>query len=387
VLLAHKIELYPNSKQSDYLFHCVANRRYMYNVLVAYYRDTSKLTKAIAQELVKKYRAKFDWLQDVSTRVIRNTVDDIDKAIKKGWTLKAKAKRAKAIKEATTPKQKAKAIYHGLPSFAKRGINESFAIREKEKIRVNGRKFKFEKLPKELREIKMRELIRFNGTVKQVTISLRAGKWFASFLVETDDIKKQEPSFENVGVDLGVKELATLSDGKVFPAHKSYAKRERKLRQLNKKLSRQVKDSNGFKETKAKIQKLHYYVSESRKQALHELTSWLSKNYKRIVIEDLAPSNMVKNRRLAKSIIDAGFGMFKEQMAYKCALYDSELVLADRFFPSSKTCSSCGNVKTELKLSERTYICEECGLTIDRDLIPFIPIKMDNTTIPCLPVS
>jgi len=368
MLLAHKIELYPTSKQSDYLFHCVANRRYMYNVLVAYYRDTSKLTKTIAQELVKEHRAKFDWLQDVSTRVIRNTVDDIDKAIKKGWTPEAKAKRAKAIKEATTLKQKSKAIYHGLPSFAKRGINESFAIREKEKIRVNGRKFKFEKLPKELREIKMRELIRFNGTVKQVTISLRAGKWFASFLVETDDIKKQEPSFENVGVDLGVKELATLSDGKVFPAHKSYAKREKKLRQLNKKLARQVKDSSGWKETKAKIQKLHYYVSESRKQALHELTSWLSKNYKRIVIEDLAPSNMVKNRRLAKSIIDAGFGMFKEQMAYKCVLYDSELVLADRFFPSSKTCSNCGNVKKELKLSERTYICKECGFKLDRDV-------------------
>ena len=367
MLLAHKLELYPTSKQSDYLFHCVANRRYMYNQLVAYYREHGKLTKKESVEIVKNYRAKFEWLQDVSTRVIRNTVDDIDKAIKKGWTSEAQAKRKKALACAVNPKQKARAVHYMLPSFSKRGVNDSFAIREKEKIKVSGRKFKFEKLPKELREIKMRELIRFNGTVKQVTISHRAGKWFASFLVETNDITKQEPSFENVGVDLGVKELATLSDGNIFPAHKSYSKRERKLRQLNKKLARQKKDSNGFKETKAKIQKLHYYVSESRKQALHELTSWLSKNYKRVAIEDLAPSNMVKNHKLAKSIIDAGFGMFKEQMEYKCEMYGTELVIVDRWYPSSKTCSSCGKVKKELKLNERTYTCE-CGLVIDRDL-------------------
>ena len=374
MLLAHKIELYPSLKQSQYLKHCVDNRRYMYNQLVATYREFGKLTKTNSQQIVKENRAKFEWLQDVSTRVIRNTVDDIDKAIKRGWTPEAKAKRKKALACAVTPKQKHKAVHYGLPSFVKRGENESFSIREKEKIRVNGRKFKFEKLPKELREIKMRELIRFDGVVKQVTISKRADKWFASFLIETTDIEKQEPSFESVGCDLGVKELAVLSDGKIFPAHKSYYKRERKLRQLNKKLSRQKKDSNGFKDTKVKLQKLHYYVSESRKQALHELTSWLSKNYKRVAIEDLAPSNMVKNRRLAKSIIDAGFGMFKEQMKYKCEMYNTELVIVDRFFPSSKTCSKCGNVKKELKLSERTYTCE-CGLVMDRDLNASININ------------
>lgn len=368
MLLSHKIELYPDKQQAIYIQHCSNNRRFVYNQLVAHYREFGKLTKTTAQTLVKDLRAKHEWLQDVSTRVIRGTVDDIDKAIKRGWTAQAIAKRKKALACAVTPKQKMRAVYNGLPSFAKRGVSESFSIREEEKIKVNGRKFKFERLPKELREIKMRELIRFNGAVKQVTISLRADKWFASFLVETEDVKKQEPRFESVGVDLGVKELATLSDGEVFPAHKSYSKKERKLRQLNKKLARQIKGSNGFKDTKTKIQKLHYYVSESRKQALHELTSWLSKNYKRVAIEDLVPSNMVKNRRLAKSIIDSGFGMFKEQMKYKCNLYGTELVIVDRFFPSSKTCSSCGNVKEELKLSERTYTCKECNLVIDRDL-------------------
>jgi len=355
MLVAHKIELRPTKKQANYLYQACGSRRFAYNQLLANFsKEGMKWNKKEAQEYIKYLRASFDFLQLFSTRVVRNTVDDLDNAYKKFFKKQG-----------------------GFPKFAKKNVNESFSIREKEKIKVNGRKLKFEKLPKDLKEIKMREFIRFEGIVKQVTISLRAGKWFASFLVETTDIEKQKPSFSSVGVDLGIKTLAVLSDGREFPAHKSYRVREAKLRKLNKKLSRQIKNSSNWEITKKKIQRLHYFVSESRKQALHELTSWLSKNYTDIAIEDLNVAGMVKNRRLSKSIIDSGFGMFKEQMKYKCEMYGSNLKIIDRWFPSSKLCSNCGHKKDELKLSERIYKCSECGLSIDRDLNASINIKKE----------
>ena len=359
MLLAHKIELRPTADQANYLYQACGSRRFAYNQLLGHFSlEGMKWNKKEAQEHIKYLRASFDFLQMFSTRVVRNTVDDLDNSYKRFFKKLG-----------------------GFPKFAKKNVNESFAIREKEKLKVNGRNFSFEKFPKNLKSIKMREKIRFNGVVKQVTISLRAGKWFASFLVETNDISKRKPSFENVGVDLGIKTLAVLSDGKEFPAHKSFRIRESKLRKLNKKLSRQVKDSSNWKATKKKIQRLHYFVSESRKQALHELTSWLSKNYTDIAIEDLNVAGMVKNRKLSKSIIDSGFGMFKEQMKYKCLMYGSNLKIIDRWFPSSKLCSNCGNKKEELKLSERIYKCSACGFEIDRDLNASINIREEALKI------
>jgi putative transposase len=219
-----------------------------------------------------------------------------------------------------------------------------------------------------------KETFGFDGQTKQVTISYQGGRWFASILIETI-ITKQEPSYEIVGVDLGVKSLATLSNGEVFKAHKSFLNREKSLAKLQKKLARQNKDSRNYQETKEKIAKLHYFVSESRKQALHELTSYLSKNFKKVAIEDLNVSGMLKNRRLSKSIIDSGFGMFKEQLSYKCDMYGSKLVIVDRFYPSSKTCSKCGSIKSDLKLKDRVYRCPNCGIEIDRDLNASINLK------------
>jgi putative transposase len=351
MLVAHKIELRPTKKQAEYLYQACGSRRFAYNQLLAYFKqDGIKWDKKEAQNKIRELRSSFDFLQSFSARVVRNVVDDLDNAYKKFFKKQG-----------------------GYPKFAKKNINESFAIREKEKIKIKDRKFRFEKLPKG--EIKMRNKLRFNGVVKQVTISIQGGRWFASFLIEADFAEKQEPSFEAVGVDLGVKELATLSDGIVFPAHKSYFKRERKLRKLQKKLSRQVRGSENYKKTKAKVSKLHFFVAESRKQAIHELTSYLAKNYKQIAIEDLNVKGMVKNRRLSKSIIDASFGMFKEQMKYKSEMYGSKLYIIDRFYPSSKTCSNCGNVKDDLKLSDRVYKCKECGFILDRDLNASMNIK------------
>ncbi|HHB94511.1 MAG TPA: transposase, partial [Campylobacterales bacterium] len=367
ILLAHKIEIRPNQEQEEYLLGAVGSRRFAYNHLVAYYNEQKKLTKTVSVKLIKELRAKYEWLEDFSTRVIRNCVDDIDKAIKRAWSPQIIIERNRAIDKASTPKQKLKAYNLGMPQFAKKGINESFSIREKEKITIKDRKFKVEKMPF---YIKMRNKIRFSGVVKQVTISMQGGKWFASFLIETTDKheEEQKPRLDSVGVDVGIKELATLSNGVVFPKSQPLKKQLKRLRQLQKKLSRQIRYSNGYKITKAKIAKLHYFVSQKRKAIIHELTDYLVKTFNRVAIEDLNVKGMIKNHKLAKAISDVGFGMFKEILTYKCKLYDVKLVLVDRFFPSSKICSKCGTKKDNLKLSYRVYNCNSCNLVIDRDL-------------------
>ena len=367
VLLAHKIELRPNQEQAEYLLGAMGSRRFAYNHLVAYYNEHKKLTKTISVKIIKELRSKYEWLQELSTRVIRNTVDDIDKAIKKAWNPQTVAQRTKAIEKAVTPIQKVKAYSLGMPKFAKKGVNESFSIREKEKITVKDRKFKIEKMPF---YIKMRNKLRFNGVVKQVTISMQGGKFFASFLIETTDKheEEQKPRLDSVGVDVGIKELATLSNGVVFPKSQPLKKQLKRLRQLQKKLSRQVRNSSNYNKTKLKITKLHYFVTQKRKSVIHELTDYLVKNFNRVAIEDLNVSGMLRNHKLAKAISDVGFGMFREILTYKCKLYGLNLVLVDRFFPSSKTCSKCGTKKDDLKLSDRIYTCNSCDLVIDRDL-------------------
>jgi len=367
VLLAHKIELRPNQEQAEYLLGAMGSRRFAYNHLVAYYNEHKKLTKTISVKIIKELRSKYEWLQELSTRVIRNTVDDIDKAIKKAWSPQTVAQRTKAIEKAVTPIQKVKAYSLGMPQFARKGVNESFSIREKEKITVKDRKFKIEKMPF---YIKMRNKLRFNGVVKQVTISMQGGKFFASFLIETTDKheEEQKPRLDSVGVDVGIKELATLSNGVVFPKSQPLKKQLKRLRQLQKKLSRQVRNSSNYNKTKLKITKLHYFVTQKRKSVIHELTDYLVKNFNRVAIEDLNVSGMLRNHKLAKAISDVGFGMFREILTYKCKLYGLNLVLVDRFFPSSKTCSKCGTKKDDLKLSDRIYTCNSCDLVIDRDL-------------------
>ena len=364
VLLAHKIELRPNQEQVEYLLGAMGSRRFAYNHLVAYYNEHKKLTKTISVKIIKELRSNYEWLQELSTRIIRNTVDDIDKAIKKSWNSQTVAQRTKAIEKAVTPIQKVKAYSLGMPQFARKGVNESFSIREKEKITVKDRKFKIEKMPF---YIKMRNKLRFNGVVKQVTISMQGGKFFASFLIETTDKheEEQKPRLDSVGVDVGIKELATLSNGVVFPKSQPLKKQLKRLRQLQKKLSRQVRNSSNYNKTKLKITKLHYFVTQKRKSVIHELTDYLVKNFNRVAIEDLNVSGMLRNHKLAKAISDVGFGMFREILTYKCKLYGLNLVLVDRFFPSSKTCSKCDTKKVDLKLSDRIYTCD---LVIDRDL-------------------
>jgi len=183
-----------------------------------------------------------------------------------------------------------------------------------------------------------------------------------------------------VGVDLGIKTLATLSDGNSFANLKPYKNAKLKLRKHQKEVSRRFvkgaeSQSSNYKKSVLKLSKTHATVANVRKDNLHKITTYLAKSFETVVIEDLKPKNMSKNHKLASAILDGGFFEFKRQLIYKKSWYGGNVIVANTFFPSSKKCSSCGNKKDALKLSDRTYSCSSCGMIMDRDLNASLNLK------------
>ena len=208
-----------------------------------------------------------------------------------------------------------------------------------------------------------------DARVLRMTVSQRAGRWFAALTVERDDKPvTQVPKGGAVGIDLGVKTLATLSDGTVIENPRYLRKSERRLKMAQKALSRKVKGSRRRAKARAKVARLHAHVANQRLDAIHKATTWLTGTYSDISVEDLNTAGMVRNHRLTKAVSDAAFGEFRRQLEYKTARTGAALRVIDRWYPSSKTCSKCGAVKAKLSLSERVYRCDACGLAIDRDL-------------------
>ena len=216
-----------------------------------------------------------------------------------------------------------------------------------------------------------------DARVLRMTVSQRAGRWFAALTVERDDKPVTKPPRGGaVGVDLGVETLATLSDGTVIENPRYLRKAERRLKRAQKALSRKVKGSNRRAKARAKVARIHAHVANQRQDAIHKATTMIAQTYLHISVEDLNVVGMVKNHRLAKAVSDASFGEFRRQLDYKTARTGAALHVVDRWYPSSKTCSKCGRVKAKLSLSERVYRCDACGLTIDRDLNAAINIKV-----------
>ena len=216
-----------------------------------------------------------------------------------------------------------------------------------------------------------------DARVLRMTVSRRAGRWYASLTVERDDNPMTKPPKGGaVGVDLGVKTLATLSDGTVIENPCPLRKAERRLKRAQKALSRKVKGSNRRAKARAKVARIHAHVANQRQDAIHKATTMIAQTYLHISVEDLNVVGMVKNHRLAKAVSDASFGEFRRQLDYKTARTGAALHIVDRWYPSSKTCSKCGRVKAKLSLAERVFHCDACGLTIDRDLNAAINIKV-----------
>ena len=213
--------------------------------------------------------------------------------------------------------------------------------------------------------------------VVRMTISQRAGRWYAALTVERDEpTVKQAPKGGAVGIDLGVKTLATLSDGTIVPNPHSLAADEQRLKRAQKALSRKMKGSKRRAKARERVARIHARIANRRSDALNKLTTRLAHAYSDICIEDLNVAGMVKNHHLAKAVQDASFYELRHQLEYKTTKTGARLHVIDRWYPSSKTCSNCGSVKAKLSLTERTYTCGNCGLVIDRDLNAAINIMV-----------
>jgi putative transposase len=243
------------------------------------------------------------------------------------------------------------------PKFHKKGVKDSFTV-DNTKFAVDGKRIRIPKLG----WVRMTEELRFDGKLMSATVKKRAGKWFVSIAVETTDAVSENQATGAVGIDLGVKTLATLSDGTVFENPKTYYKYDKQLRRTQKSLSRKKKGSKNRAKAKLKLSKIHYRVNCVVDDYTHKMTRHVADNYNTVVLENLNVKGMLKNRHLSKAVSRSNFHKIKQFLQYKCG----DVRLVDRFYPSSKTCSSCGRIK-DMPLHLRTYECE-CGLRLDRDL-------------------
>ena len=349
-----KIRLNLNNKQKSLASqHCgVARHAYNWGLALCkdYYEQGKKHPTAIYLHklLVKEVKSQHKWYYEVSKYSPQQALRNLDVAFKRFFTKKASR-----------------------PTFKKKGQRDSFYLEGK--ILTNQNKIK---LPI-FGWIKLSENVG-EHEIKNVVISRQADQWFVSFKIE---FEPQTPvkTVNVVGVDLGIKTLATLSNGTTFPNLRPFKRYKRKLkieqRKLSKKYVKGREQSENYQKQKLKVSKIHKRIGDIRKDAIHKLTSYLSKNHTQIVIEDLNVNGMVKNHKLASAILDGGFYEFKRQLEYKCEWNQSQLIIVDRFYPSSKTCSGCGHKKNKLKLSERIFECEGCGYQIDRDLNAAINLK------------
>ncbi|MEU4699017.1 RNA-guided endonuclease InsQ/TnpB family protein [Nonomuraea dietziae] len=206
-------------------------------------------------------------------------------------------------------------------------------------------------------------------TPSTVTVSRDpCGRWFISFAVDGDDPEQAAATGAMVGVDLGIKDFAVTSDGEKIVNPRTLAQRERNLARYQRRMARTQRGSNNRAKAKAKIARAHRKVRTSRQDFLHRTSTRLVRDHDVIVLEDLAVKNMVRNRCLAKAISDCGWGTFRWMVEYKAARTGRHVIVIDRWHPSSKTCSHCGYLLSELKLSTRTWTCPGCGTLHDRDV-------------------
>ncbi|TVQ44268.1 MAG: transposase [Gloeocapsa sp. DLM2.Bin57] len=349
-LVGFKTSLRLNNQQATLAAKHAGVARHAYNwglaTCLQALENKTKLPSSVDlhKKLVAEVKSVYAWYYEVSKCAPQQALRNLSQAFMNWW----KHKHCKK------------------PIFKKKGKRDSFYLEGN--IRISGNKIKIPIFG----WVTCDEIL---PTVipKNVTISKRANKWFISFKYELGD-KLTVKKSERVGVDVGINALATCSDGTVYPNPKAYRKAKKKIARLQRKVSRKVKGSNNRKKAIAKLAIAHKRVSDIRKDNLHKITTSLAKNHSQVVIEDLNVSGMLKNHKLASAIADCGFFEFKRQLEYKCNWYGSELIVVDRFYPSSQLCSNCGN-RQKMPLKERVYRCACCKTSLDRDLNASINFK------------
>ena len=359
MILAHKIQLDPNDKQSTYFAKACGVARFAYNWALdmwkKHYEAGEKVSEGkLRKELNAIKHEEYPWMLEVTKCAPQLAIKDLGKAFQNYFDKRA-----------------------DFPQFKKKGRKDSFSLSNDQFV-VKGKTIRIPNLG----YVRMAEELRFDGKIMGAVVSRKADRWFVAIQVEMPEPEPIHNSeSQAVGVDLGVSDLATLSDGTKITGAKPHKALLSRLRRLSKSLSRKQgakkgeKKSKNFYKAKKKLSKLHARTANIRNDETHKLTSMLAEKYGIIGIEDLNVSGMSKNHRLARAVLDMSFFEFRRQIEYKSKMKGGHVIIADRFFPSSKTCSNCGHKNVELVLSMRNWTCPECGINHDRDINAAINLR------------
>ena len=382
MMKSFKIMLVPNNRQRTRLFQFAGTARFAYNWALRKEID--------AYEAGEKFIINFDLRKEFT--VLRNSAEY-------SWLRTISNNVAKqAIKDCVDAYQKFFKRQSGRPRFKSKRRGDFSFYQDTDKIQITATHVKLEAIAtskkrnkQQLNWIRLAEVGRIPVGVKykQPRITFDGLNWWLSVAVEFADPKPVENCGDSIGIDLGIKTLATCSDGTIYPNINRTAKVRRlkkKQRRLQRSISRkyEMNKSKGESYSKTrniiksekKLLRIHHRLADIRQNYRHQITSAIiGRKPNPIVLEDLNVRGMMSNRHLAKAVQEQGFYKFRRQIEYKAAWSGLRVVVADRFYPSSKTCIACGHVKKNLRLSERIYHCENCGNEIDRDLQAAINLK------------
>lgn len=365
-----KYRIYPNKKQEEIINKHFGSCRWIYNYgldkKIKSYQQTGKgLPRFDIQKELPELKKKEEtiWLKEIYSQSLQSSLENLDKA----FTRFFKEKK-------------------GFPKFkTKKDNRQSYQIPQNTKIDFEKNKIY---LPKLREGIKTKISREFNGIIKTSTVSKTpSGKYFISILVELQEELPKKKSIDEkqaIGIDLGIKTFATLSNGIEIENPKHLKKSLKKLKKLQRKVSKKVKGSNNRKKSVKKLAILHEKVVNKRNDFLHKTSHYLTNNFDTICLETLKSGNMMKNHKLAQALSDISIAKFNEFINYKSEWYGCNVLRIGQFEPSSKMCS-CGEINHELKLSDRDWTCKSCGTTHQRDILAANNIKkfafLKNNTV------
>jgi putative transposase len=366
VILAHKIALDPNQDQASYFAKACGISRFAWNwALSEWNRQYAEWREyrcgprpsegSLRRELNEMKADAFPWMLEVTKNAPQQAIKNVGTAFKNYFSDLKKPKKQRHFRR---------------PKFKKKGkSNDSFRAdngtdkHHPNAVDVDGKRIK---LPV-IGWIRMREEVRFKGNIKSVTVSRVADRWFASISVEVAHVPPVRENQAVGGVDLGIKAMATLSDGSVIDGPKALRSNLKRLRRLSRSHSRKVKKSANRRKSARKLAKLHARIANIRRDALHQATTDVVRRFDVVGIEDLNVRGMLANDKLSRAVADVGMSEFRRQIEYKAPMQGAIVVVASRWYPSSKTCSDCGYIRAKLGLNEREWSCDGCGAVHDRD--------------------
>lgn len=352
---SYKFRIYPSKVQENLIQRTFGCCRFVFNHFLAerieHYKKTGKAPTRFQQDRsLTVLKKELKWLHEVDSTSLQASLQSLDSAYKNFFH---------RIKQGGKP---------GYPRFKnKRDCRQSYKSKcVGSTIKVINNTIQ---LPK-LGLVKCRVSKAVHGRILSATVSQNpSGKYFVSLCCTDVEMDTLPPTGTVIGLDMGLKTFAVTSDGVEYPNHRHLAKNQKKLAKLQRQLSRKSKGSKRREKARVMVARLHERISNQRNDTLHKLSIDLVRTFDLIAFEDLAPSNMVKNHKLARSISDASWREFRRQLEYKTTWYGKQAVVVDRFFPSSQLCSSCGKRWSGTKdLSIRKWTCPVCGSVHDRDI-------------------